>query len=364
MSAAGQTAKRAFLRTAKASGLFRRSMGSAWRNERLLILCYHGISLADEHLWNPGLYIDRATFRSRMQLLRDSNCRVLPLDEALVRLENGTLPPRSVVLTFDDGSYDMYALAVPVLREFQFPATVYLTTYYCRNQMPVFDTICSYLIWKGRGKTLGLAGILPEAGSIYLAGDTEWRNLFLRIWHHVRDTKMSAVAKDELAEQLATGLGIDYAEIRRRRLLYIMAAEEAAEIARQGFSLELHTHRHLTPRNRDPFLREIRENAAQITEITSGQTVPRHFCYPSGDYLPEFAGWLRELGVRSATTCDPGLMARDTDSMLIPRLLDAPSVSEVDMESWLAGFTPWLRWRTGRSAKVHNPYALSDPRQL
>ncbi|HME09840.1 MAG TPA: polysaccharide deacetylase family protein [Bryobacteraceae bacterium] len=352
------------MRTAKAGGLFRRSMASTWRNERLLILCYHGISLEDEHLWNPGLYIDRATFRARMQMLRDSRSNILPLDEALVRLERGTLPPRSVALTFDDGSHDMCALAVPILREFQFPATVYLTTYYCRHQLPVFDTICSYLIWKSRGKTLLLDGILPEGGTIHLAGDAEWRNVFQRIWRHVRVEKMSAAAKDDLAEQLATRLGIDYAEIRRRRLLYIMNAEEASAIARQGISLELHTHRHMVPRNRDLFMREIRDNEAEICNITGGQTVPRHFCYPSGDYLPEFGGWLRELGVRSAATCDAGLVSRADDPMLIPRLLDAPSVSEVDMESWLAGFTPWLRWRTGHSAKMNNPYFVSDPRQL
>ena len=360
----GQIAKQALLNSARGVTLFRRFAASKWRGDRLLILCYHGISLSDEHLWNPGLYIDLATFRSRMQLLRDSKCNVLPLDEALTRLETGTLPPRSVVLTFDDGSYDMYALAAPVLREFGFPATVYLTTYYCRRQVPVFDTICSYLIWSGRGKTLCLDGILPEGGSVHLAGHAEWRDVFQRIWRNVRVINMSASAKDDLAEQLAKQLGIDYADIRRRRVLCIMAAAEAAEIARQGLSLQLHTHSHRTPRNRDLFVREIRENAAEIAAITGSQTALRHFCYPSGDYAPEFFGWLRELGVRSATTCDPGLMSRGTDPMQIPRLLDAPTVSEVDFESWLAGFTPWLRSRAGRSTKVHNPYLQTDPRQL
>jgi len=363
MSQAVRTAKQIFLHTAKASSLFSGPLLRNWRNERLLFLCYHGISLDDEHFWNPGLYIDPATFRARMQMLRDSQCNVLPLEEALERLNNRTLPPRSVVLTFDDGSYDMYKLAAPVLQEFQFPATVYLTTYYCRRQVPVFDTICSYLIWKGRGKPVCLDGILPEGGIVHLTGDAEWRRVFERIWSHVRETNMSALAKDELAEQLATRLGMDYADIRRRRLLHIMSADEAAAIACQGLSLQLHTHRHITPRNRELFEREIRENEAQIAEIAGGQEIPRHFCYPSGDYVPEFFGWLRDLGVRSATTCDPGLVSRQTDPMQIPRFLDAPTVSEIDIESWLAGFTPWLRWRTGRLNKMHNPYLLSDPRQ-
>ena len=54
-----------------------------WRRERLLILCYHGLSIADEHLWNHGLYMDAATFRRRLEILRDGHYNVLPLQEAL-----------------------------------------------------------------------------------------------------------------------------------------------------------------------------------------------------------------------------------------------------------------------------------------
>ena len=159
-----QTVRRALTTTAKATGLLSHFGSSPWRTQRLLILCYHGISFHDEHLWNPGLYMDRETFRARMQLLRASQCHVLPLQEALAALERGSLPPRSVVLTFDDGSYDLYALGAPVLREFGFPATIYLTTYYCQRQLPVFNTICAYLLWKGQGRDLSLGGILPEGG--------------------------------------------------------------------------------------------------------------------------------------------------------------------------------------------------------
>lgn len=360
----GLTVKRALLKTAKAGGLFRLSTASKWRNDRLLILCYHGISLDDEHVWNPGLYMDPALFRSRMQLLQDNRCNVLGLDEALARLANGSLPPRSVVLTFDDGSYDMYSLACPVLREFQFPATVYLTTYYSRNQLAVFDTMCFYLLWKSQGKTLSLDGILPQGGEIRLDREADWRGVFKRIWMYVRETNMSALGKDEMAEQIATRLGLDYQEMRRRRLLHIMTAAEAAAIGSQGVTLELHTHRHMAPRNKELFLREIRENAAEIAAITNHQHVPGHFCYPSGDYVPEFFAWLRESGVRSATTCEHGLMSRETDPMQVPRLLDGQNVSAVEIESWLAGFTPWLRGRIGRTEKVLNPYFFSDPRKL
>ena len=111
------------LAAANASGLSRLIGYSAWRRRRLLILCYHGVSDGDLHQWNPSLFMDAEIFRSRMNLLREAKCNVLGLSEALERLADGTLPPRSVVLTFDDGFADFYNVARPILRDFGFPAT-------------------------------------------------------------------------------------------------------------------------------------------------------------------------------------------------------------------------------------------------
>ena len=78
------------------------------------------------------------------RLLKDGGYRVLPLDEALRLLQAKRLPPRSVTITFDDGFYDFHRHAVPLLEEFNFPATVFLSTYYCRFKKPVFDIACAY----------------------------------------------------------------------------------------------------------------------------------------------------------------------------------------------------------------------------
>src|SRR5437899_4989580 len=45
------------LKVLRAGGAFDLVRDSAWRRKRLLILCYHGISLESEHLWRPRLYI-------------------------------------------------------------------------------------------------------------------------------------------------------------------------------------------------------------------------------------------------------------------------------------------------------------------
>ena len=103
MGARWRDLKRVSLHAIKTVGGLQLLLDSAWRRRRLLILCYHGVSLADEHEWNPALYMPRHDFQRRLEMLRASRCALLPLGEAVQRLYAGTLPPRSVVMTFDDG---------------------------------------------------------------------------------------------------------------------------------------------------------------------------------------------------------------------------------------------------------------------
>src|ERR1039458_1967465 len=128
---------------AGSTGLTRLAMRSTWRRNRLLILAYHGTSIDDEHQWDSSLYLPPATLRARLNLIRTAGCNVLPLDTAVRLLYRSELPPRSVVLTFDDGPHDFYTQAFPIVRSFGFPVTVYLTTYYAAHNRPVYDVMRS-----------------------------------------------------------------------------------------------------------------------------------------------------------------------------------------------------------------------------
>src|SRR6185369_5495694 len=73
--------KRSSLALSKHIGFSGLLAQSAWRRRRLLVLCYHGISLNDEHLWDPGLSVSPEQFERRLALLRRNRCNVLPLRE-------------------------------------------------------------------------------------------------------------------------------------------------------------------------------------------------------------------------------------------------------------------------------------------
>jgi peptidoglycan/xylan/chitin deacetylase (PgdA/CDA1 family) len=335
--------RRAVLDLQRRSGVFRLVANSQWRTKRLLILCYHGISRYDEDLWRPSLYMRPEILRRRLEIMKQGEYNVLPLGEALRLLQGtGQLPPRSVAITFDDGGYDFYAAAFPVIKDYGFPVTVYQTTYYSDHQMPVFNLVCSYLLWKGRNrvlhnpKELGLTeplALRTESGRMQIV-----RNLVL----DAEARNLTGRQKNDVAATLAKSLEISYDEVVSSRIFHLMNSSERAELASAGVDFQLHTHRHRTPIDEALFRKEIEDNRQSLRHL--GETAI-HFCYPSGVYRTEFFTWLQKERVASATTCDAGLAGKRSNPLLLPRLVDTSARSAVEFEAWLTGVASLLTIR-------------------
>lgn len=328
-----KTIKRASLQVLKQSGVFGAVLRSEWRRQRLLILCYHGTALEDEHRWRPGLFMPVQQLEERFESLKRGRYSVLPLKDALQRLRRQDLPAGSVALTFDDGTYDFYKQVHPLLRKNDFPATVYQTTYYSDHQFPIFNLTCSYLLWKRRGEVLKIGRELGLEAPLDLRTAAS-RHVIERRILALTET-LTGAEKNEFAQQLAAVLEVDYRALVEKRILHLMNPDEIKELAAAGVDFQLHTHRHRTPKDSILFAKEILENRERLRELTGRKA--EHFCYPSGVYAPEFLPWLGEQQVLSATTCDISLATTDHNPLLLPRFVDTPGKSQIEYESWLSG---------------------------
>ncbi len=342
--------KLATLKSLKTTGVSTLVQNSRWRRQRLLILAYHGVSTDDEHLWNGSMYMSPEMFRERLETIAKSGCAVLSLDEAITRLYANDLPDRSVAITFDDGNFDFQQSAFPLLKEFDFPSTLYLTTFYSHYNKPIFGIFCEYLLWKARSETLNLKQITGRDSKIELKGDAARKAAFREIERHVWAQKLSAEEKTAFAEVLARQLKVDYDALIEKRIMHLLAPEEVTRLAANGADIQLHTHRHRAPLDRELFLREIEDNRNSIQAMTGLR--PSHFCYPSGVYDHRFLPWLREAGVVSATTCETGFASRSSNQLLLPRFLDNAALSSIEFEGWLTGVSAALPRRRERRERV------------
>jgi hypothetical protein len=156
-------------------------------------------------------------------------------------------------------------------------------------------------------------------------------------WMHdyVRRHRYTPTQREGHLARLAQELELDFPGMLRNRLMQLMTPAEVTAIAQAGVEVQLHTHRHRTPHDAALFAQELTENRAVIEPLTHRPT--RHFCYPSGVTHRDFVSWLRQCGVETATTCNPGFVTVTTDPFFMPRLVDGSHVSPLAFESWVCG---------------------------
>lgn len=93
------------------------------------VLMYHSIA-ADATREFRRFVVDPGEFAAQMDYLEAEGYRSVTAIDLAASRTGRALPPRPVVLTFDDAYTDFYSTALPVLREHDFRATLYVPTAY------------------------------------------------------------------------------------------------------------------------------------------------------------------------------------------------------------------------------------------
>jgi peptidoglycan/xylan/chitin deacetylase (PgdA/CDA1 family) len=122
------------------TGLLSLIRKSPRRRSSAIVLMYHRVLPAQpvdvapdhwEHIRSlPGIVVTPDVFDGQLTFLA-RHYNVISLGQLLQHLDSGSLlPPRTVVITFDDGWRDNYTYAFPLLKKHNLPATVFLTAGY------------------------------------------------------------------------------------------------------------------------------------------------------------------------------------------------------------------------------------------
>jgi peptidoglycan/xylan/chitin deacetylase (PgdA/CDA1 family) len=285
------------------------------RRARLSILLYHRVLRENDPLLEGDP--DAAHFRQQMTLL-SQYFNVLPLGTAIEGLKAGRLPPRSVCVTFDDGYRDNADIALPVLREFQIPATFFVASGYLNGGRMFNDSIIEAVRQMKNGEMdLTAEGL----GKHMINGIASRKQLIDRI---IGSTKYRPpMERNQIAERIAEIVGADLPTD------LMMSSEQVRELSEAGMEIGGHTVTH-------PILREIpdaeaaREVAQGREELVSitGQRI-NSFAYPNGkpdtDYAPQHVRMAAAAGFSAAVSTAWGVSTRQTDRYQLAR------------------FTPWDR---------------------
>ena len=287
---------------------------------RLSILIFHRVLPQPDPLF-PG-EIDAMRF-SEICAWLGSWFNVLPLDQAVQRLRDGSLPGRPLSITFDDGYADNYRVALPILLQHGLTATFFISTGFLDGGRMWNDTVIES-IHATALRELDLRGI----GGIDLEGapidsiDAR-RAAIERI---IAATKyLDAASRQAVVDTIAERAEADLPDDR------MMTSVEVIGLRAAGMHLGAH-------RASPPILARL-DRAAARSEIEEGKrvlealtTAPVElFAYPNGkpgeDYSDETVALVREAGFSAAVSTASGVADRHSDPFQLPR------------------FTPWDRSR-------------------
>lgn len=284
------------------------------------ILTYHNVTDEPDY----GLNHPVSVFARQMQFLA-KHYRVVSLADVGAMID-GTRPwiDRAVAITFDDGYEDNYRIAWPILREHQFPATVFPTTDYIGADRPIWTNELRHVMLN----TPRVSADLPEAlggGSVALpTGDAGTRlSAAGDVMYRLYDSPPEA--RDRLMRQLLDPLDVDIAGLppvpSALRFLSWQQAREMADDGLIGFGSHGCSHSIMSRLDSDVLHHELAVSKAVI-EREIGSPV-RHFAYPNGtrgDWDDRAIAMLPELGYEAAVTNCRGLADAGAERYAIPRV--------------------------------------------
>ncbi len=96
------------------------------QNAQVVIFGYHRFVNVVKR---PDTEITPALFEQQMQELKNKGIAVIPMQDFLAwRRGEKAIPPKSAIITFDDGWKSQYEVAWPILKKFNYPVTLFIYT--------------------------------------------------------------------------------------------------------------------------------------------------------------------------------------------------------------------------------------------
>lgn len=276
------------------------------------VLMYHHVTENNE-MFLP--HVTARVFSRQMEYLH-REYRVLDLDDIIRMLGNGdTLPNRAVALTFDDGYEDVYRNAFPILKKYNLPATVFVSTGFIDgDRLPWTDELA--FLFKNTDKP-GLEIEEGEGKQSYL-----WRNEAEKLIAFQKTKGFLKTILDSQRKEIFQRIK-DQLTVKDDNPVRIMNSSIIREMTEAEISFGAHTVHHpiltrIPPRQAQE---EIVESKHRLESII-GQEV-KGFCYPNGgrdDLNDVIKGMVQHAGYQYACTTIDGINSPDTDLYALKRL--------------------------------------------
>jgi peptidoglycan/xylan/chitin deacetylase (PgdA/CDA1 family) len=292
-----------------------------------VILMYHSI-VEDPRLTEDTIGISQARSKFEAQI-RTVAKEFNPVTvEQVAQFAKGgkQLPPKAVAVTFDDGFFDNYDVALPILNRYGIPATFYIMVdavetgvppWYCRLNFAFHATRRTDWIEPEYGRRYSIETVADREAALKAAWDAGARKVGRSQAEFVRRVEESLCVASVGAES---------------RLM--LRWEEVRALSKAGHTIGAHTISH-------PNLAHVSEEEAQSEIVGCKKRLEEevaepidHFSYPhpalNPQWTPNTLRITREAGFRSAVLTSCGPVRRGDEPLSMKRIYAAD-----DLDQWI-----------------------------
>ncbi len=261
------------------------------------------------------------TFRGQMEVIA-RHFNAVTLDDVLLFLTGKQeLPPRAVVVTFDDGYADNYQAAKEILDPLGIRGVFYVTGDCVEKQRLPWPSLVRYAFLASKNENW-----FEADGKAWPLSSTEQRlQAFERASEYC--SKLSGSPQDEFVESIQHELETEPPRPSQRLM---MTWEEVRGLARLGHTVGSHTMTH-------PNLAYVSENDARAELLEAKRKLEQelaapiiHFSYPCPALQPHWkestVNASREVGYQTAVTTNGGLVKRLDDPLSLRRIRPTKTV--------------------------------------
>jgi peptidoglycan/xylan/chitin deacetylase (PgdA/CDA1 family) len=292
-------------------GFLRSRMG----RPKLAIIAYHRVASMNRYPWSLSPVTPEVFEREIRFILK--RYRIISCDELINQLDNlDNLSSNTAVITFDDGYKDVYLNAYPILKKYNLPAIIFLTTGHIgKGSLFWWDRI-GYILAKTRSSTIDLEAL----GTYQLDSIGDRKRVANEVTEKLKQLKISD--RDRAIIQMADITGVTIPSYLGEEM--IMSWHEIKEMSQNNISFGSHsvTHPILTRIPLEEAEKEIVESKRQIAEEIDQEVTT--FCYPNGgpgDYNVDIENILKRNGYRCAVTLAPaGFVMKKSSPFELPRI--------------------------------------------
>jgi len=278
------------------------------KKKKLFILIFHRV-LDEPDFMRPG-EVDKKVFTWQMQLL--AKCfNVLPLADALEKIDKDQLPSRAVCITFDDGYADNYLNALPILKQHNLTATFFVATGYLNGGIMWNDKVIE-AVRNTKQVELDLTAI--ELGKVSITSEYQKYQVAQKIIQKIKH--LQPEQRSQYAESIAQ-------QARSLPNDLMMTDKQLKSLHQSGMEIGGHTVTHpiLATLNTQDAEKEIVDNKAELERLL--ETRIDFFAYPNGmpeqDYLKEHISIVKNAGYKAAVSTPWGILTKKTDRYQLPR---------------------------------------------